>query len=325
MTAGSNPAGGTESISRSEPVSGHRVENRMPLACPSTIRPSGVSKTTDESTPASGWRWCHWFNPPNGASPTRARSLVSDDRLRRVSVRSYSGASSTISVGLAGSTAVIIFVGSQSSVWTWLGPVLGFVGTILLFGASLITLFFTIRAADRRASEERRASDQRASEDRRSSRQDDFLVWWRDKMLRSGEQVVRLGSDAFEKFKIARYDKTIPLHDVMPSMEFSGDTARQIEQHMEIFRLIGAADTATHCEELARAVDSAILKNEAYQGNLDARDKDPRPAVIERMQKNEFVTFHMKIYSATSDVRETVQSHLARTSALDWASDPQAV
>jgi hypothetical protein len=68
---------------------------------------------------------------------------------------------------------------SHASVWTWLGPVLAFVGTLVLFGGTMITLWRTNKSADRRHGEQMKAAkdqhdaDMKAAEDRYLADQSD--------------------------------------------------------------------------------------------------------------------------------------------------------
>jgi hypothetical protein len=59
---------------------------------------------------------------------------------------------------------------SNSSIWTWLGP---FGGSVLLFVASMITLWLTVKSTDKRAEHDRDAATQRANDDRDAARQRD--------------------------------------------------------------------------------------------------------------------------------------------------------
>lgn len=45
---------------------------------------------------------------------------------------------------------VVLVTSGQPSLWTWLGPVLAFCGSLLLFAAAMITLWRTNKAAERR-------------------------------------------------------------------------------------------------------------------------------------------------------------------------------
>ena len=68
---------------------------------------------------------------------------------------------------------------SHASVWTWLGPVLSFVGTLVLFGGTMITLWRTNGSADRRhgeqmtAAETQHDADMKAADDRYLADQND--------------------------------------------------------------------------------------------------------------------------------------------------------
>jgi hypothetical protein len=74
---------------------------------------------------------------------------------------------------------VVFLIGSSgSSLWTWLGPVLAFGGSVLLFIASMITLWRTNKRADRRAAR----------------------LWQRDTLLRLADEVVQAGSEAYDEY-----------------------------------------------------------------------------------------------------------------------------
>jgi hypothetical protein len=101
---------------------------------------------------------------------------------------------------MAQSTPVVLVIGSQSSsLWTWLGPVLTFCGSVLLFIAAMITLWRTNNAADWRAAQERQ-----------NERDRDFRLWQRDTLLPLGYEIVEVATEAPHAYNRLRQSQKPP-------------------------------------------------------------------------------------------------------------------
>lgn len=164
---------------------------------------------------------------------------------------------------------MVFAIGSQSSsVWVWLGPV-------LLFIASMITVFWTNRAADKRAKKDRENADNRAREDRQNERERDFRLWQRDTLLRVAEEIIQATTDLPD----ASDDPYL--------LEPSGKFALNVQR----LSLIGAREAAARCAELHEALTEAVKVAESEAPYQELRPvmndyEKARAAFVEAVQRD---------------------------------------
>jgi hypothetical protein len=186
-------------------------------------------------------------------------------------------------------------------VWAWLAPVLAFTGTLILFGGSLIVLWRTNQAADRRTTDALQ-----------NERDRDFRLWQRDTLLRLGDETVQAATAAYEECAKLR-NASEPLTG--ESFEPMRGYGREIFANMARLRLIGAHTTAARCKGLEIAVKSGDLHNALVDLDRVKRMvvKDEETASRESMAMNTYVALAEEINTRCIDVAETVESELART------------
>jgi hypothetical protein len=131
---------------------------------------------------------------------------------------------------------------NEASVWTWLGPVLTFLASVLLFTGSLIVLWRTNKAADRRAAEERQ-----------NERDRDFRLFQRDTLLRLGDETVEAAIETFDEYEKIRYSQ-----QPLPPEPFREIDVwiRKIAANAVRLRLIGAHDSSQRCIALRDAINN---------------------------------------------------------------------
>ncbi|MDG5768538.1 hypothetical protein [Mycolicibacterium fortuitum] len=75
---------------------------------------------------------------------------------------------------------MVVLIGSQPSLWAWLGPVLLFVASLVATGATL----FGVLKSNKTNRNAIAAADSRANTDRAEARDRDFRQWQRDTLVR---------------------------------------------------------------------------------------------------------------------------------------------
>lgn len=134
---------------------------------------------------------------------------------------------------------------AEPSIWVWLAPILAFCGTLLLFGGSMITLWRTNKAADRRAKEARDMERER-----------DGLLWRRDTLLRISEEIVDAAMGANEIYYSIL---TEGYNEEAKPMETVDHHVRRIHTYLLRLRLIDAEGPAESCSALHTALNRSGL------------------------------------------------------------------
>lgn len=149
------------------------------------------------------------------------------------------------------------FGGQGLSVWTWLtsfGP------AVLLFFASMITLWMTIKTTNQRAQDDRDAANLRANEDRNASRERDRLTWRRDTLLRLATETMSAAITAHQQYRRAL---DLPEHAEAGAgwLDRITDAGKVITSASTTLQIIGATEAASECMHLRNAVmDDELLQ-----------------------------------------------------------------
>lgn len=142
----------------------------------------------------------------------------------------------------------------HASSWTWLAPVLAFIGTLILFGAAMITLWRSNKAANTRS-----AADQAETRDR------DFRLWQRDNMLRVSSDIVECAIEAENEY-------TMLAHSPNPIDTSAIDAIDRLERKVASsaasLRIAGARDAGQQCVDLRNAMNSRALVSSVSAFNI---------------------------------------------------------
>lgn len=197
---------------------------------------------------------------------------------------------------------------TEESIWTWLGPVLAFVGTILLFAGSLIVMRLTNNAADRRA-----------ADDRQNQRERDFRLFQRDKLLNLGDQVIEAAIETWDQLVKIR-NSPDPLSD--GAFREVDTWGRKVAANVVRLQLIGAHETSERCITLRDAINSRELRKTIIE--LDTVERTTIPAQLYGTEANriarqqELRTKFAELMGQLNDARkafsDSVERELARTS-----------
>jgi hypothetical protein len=196
---------------------------------------------------------------------------------------------------------------NEASVWTWLGPVLSFFGTLLLFTGSIIVLWLTNKAADWRAAEERK-----------NQRERDFRLFQRDTLLRLGDEIVEAAIETWDQFVKIRHSQASLQERPFEAIDV---WVRKIAANVVRLRLIGAHDTSQRCIELRDAIDNRELQktivelDEAERSVIRAQLHGKAADNLARQQelRTKFEELMGRINSAREAFGESVERELART------------
>jgi hypothetical protein len=209
---------------------------------------------------------------------------------------------------MAESNAVVFLIGSQPSLWAWLTPVLTFSGSVLLFGASMYGVWYSNRAASRRA-----------DKDRENERRRDFRLWQRDHLLRIADEIIQAGVGAHaECLKIRRAAARPSQQSLEPLALF----AEKVTENEDRLLLIGAHDPAQHCAELREAIRSQELMDTIKElHHLESSGTDSTTQLIGKTAENQarqqelcykFDDHRARIKYACKAVQTAVERELAR-------------
>jgi hypothetical protein len=196
---------------------------------------------------------------------------------------------------------------SEASVWTWLGPVLSFFGTVLLFTGSLLVMRLTNRAADRRAAEERQ-----------NERDRDFRLFQRDKLLHLGDDIVEAAIETWDQLVKIRNSP-----DPLPENAFQeiDRWGRKIAANVVRLRLIGAHDTSQRCIELRDAINNPKLREtireldqvERTTVSAQLHGKETERQTRQQELRTTFTELMERINDARKAFSDSVERELART------------
>jgi hypothetical protein len=149
-------------------------------------------------------------------------------------------------------TVVILVTGAQPSIWTWLGPVLAFCGSLVVAAVALITVWQTNKRTDKR----------------------ELNQWRRDTLLRLGVEVTESTTRAMNQINaIAEY------HDDSSSKEIEQLADGVDEWVLEIIgarhglKLIGSDRAAELADKLWGEINKSELREAAKAYRLRRLDK----------------------------------------------------
>lgn len=211
---------------------------------------------------------------------------------------------------------VQVIVGTgQPTLWTWLGPLLLFGGSLLASGVAFLGIR-TSNATNRKAIT---AADNRARADRIEARDRDFRTWQRDTLLRISSEAIEAALNCEDDYRRIGFMPSPMQLDSADPIEQAG---RRIGVCGLQLRLVGAHEAADRCRDLrsvsnSRALLGAMLEfHRPYLQSLDpqrADDMELHATVTEKRMEFEGLLGYLN--KVRGDFGETVEREL-RTLAL---------
>ncbi|MCA4755256.1 hypothetical protein [Mycolicibacterium fortuitum] len=217
---------------------------------------------------------------------------------------------------------MVVLIGSQPSLWAWLGPVLLFVASLVATGATL----FGVLKSNKTNRNAIAAADSRANTDRAEARDRDFRQWQRDTLVRLSSEVIESALDAN-----ASYNRLA--HSTKPLDENSADSIEAAGRRVAVgglnLRLIGAHRAADQCVNLRNAIQNGDALGAMVDYNVVFR-RSLRPGADEDQEelgklvagsRAAFDTYRQSIDDARGRFGEIVEQELHTLSATPKKTD----